>query len=113
MIIPPQHHGKRKSYAKKKRVKSPKNLDKCKELDGDKCRVCGSTNMISAHHIVNKSLGGDDKLSNLITLCFTCHRKVHDGGLDFRDFLITLEEAFPKLEWFRWEESLGELRKRK
>ena len=35
--------------------------------------------MLSAHHIIFRSQDGDDALSNLITLCFNCHRIAHDG----------------------------------
>jgi 5-methylcytosine-specific restriction endonuclease McrA len=33
--------------------------------------------MISAHHRVFRSHGGDDSLENLITLCINCHKAVH------------------------------------
>jgi len=43
--------------------------------DGYKCKVCGSTEHITAHHIVPRILGGPDTLDNLITLCEDCHKK--------------------------------------
>lgn len=50
---------------------------KCKERDGNRCRVCGATstpeNRLNACHIVSKSQGGKDELSNLITKCEKCH----------------------------------------
>lgn len=48
--------------------------------DKGKCRKCGSSKMVSAHHIQFRSDGGDDKSSNLVTLCGGgkgCHDSVH------------------------------------
>ena len=36
---------------------------------------------IDAHHVIWKEHGGKDTISNLITLCKPCHRKVHAGKL--------------------------------
>lgn len=33
------------------------------------------------HHIRNRSLGGDDSVSNCVVLCRECHRLVHDGKI--------------------------------
>lgn len=106
-------HSQRKSFYKKAKIKVPKNLKMCKELDSYKCRVCGSSDNVGAHHIINRSLGGDNALSNLITLCFKCHRQIHDGTRDFRHFLNRLNESHPRPEWFRWGEALEELNRRK
>jgi 5-methylcytosine-specific restriction endonuclease McrA len=32
------------------------------------------------HHIVPRSLGGKDEEDNLVTLCYSHHRKVHNSG---------------------------------
>lgn len=53
----------------------------CLTRDGHKCRVCGSENDLETHHIKPKSKGGTDKLSNLMTLCGSCHEKYHKEGL--------------------------------
>ena len=48
-----------------------------------KCFVCGSTNNLQLHHIIPLSNGGDNRLSNIITLCGQCHGKVHNNkGLE-------------------------------
>ncbi|MBC8229235.1 HNH endonuclease, partial [bacterium] len=50
--------------------------------DGYKCTQCGKKNMrLDAHHIIWKEHGGKDTIQNLITLCKSCHRKVHAGKL--------------------------------
>lgn len=44
--------------------------------DGCRCAECGRTNCkLEVHHIKPKRLGGSNTLSNLITLCETCHQK--------------------------------------
>ncbi len=49
--------------------------------DGHACVNCSCTEDLYVHHIVPKSAGGQDKLSNLCTLCGNCHSKVHDKDL--------------------------------
>ncbi|MEW6102648.1 MAG: HNH endonuclease [bacterium] len=48
---------------------------KCLERDGYKCRICGKTKKLHIHHIMPISYGGIHSLQNLITLCYTCHKK--------------------------------------
>lgn len=52
---------------------------KRREIDGHQCANCGSTEGLQVHHIVPVSNGGTPNISNLRTLCATCHNKVHDG----------------------------------
>lgn len=40
------------------------------------CRVCGSSQDIELHHLVARSLGGDDVADNLVPLCHDCHTAV-------------------------------------
>jgi len=53
------------------------------ERDGE-CLICGKNYNLAPHHIVPR---GNRKcrwkLRNLITLCFWCHRKLHDNH-DFK-----------------------------
>lgn len=53
----------------------------CLARDGYKCRVCISQDKLQVHHIIPRKDGGSDKLSNLMTLCETCHDKHHKEGL--------------------------------
>ena len=48
-----------------------------KRRDGYICGNCGSTTNLHAHHIVPRSKGGTDNLSNLRTLCSNCHKILH------------------------------------
>lgn len=58
---------------------NPQNRKICVELSEDRCQACGSKIGVAAHHIKFKSDRIDDSLWNLISLCFHCHRKAHDG----------------------------------
>ena len=55
--------------------------------DGYHCRFCKTTHNLTPHHIVFRSQGGTDDLSNLLTLCLRCHDAVHAGTL----ILVVLE----------------------
>lgn len=58
--------------------------------DGFKCRHCGFRGNLHAHHIVYRSHQGPNEENNLITLCNSCHRGIHDGKLKL-DILQVLE----------------------
>jgi 5-methylcytosine-specific restriction endonuclease McrA len=48
------------------------------ERDDWKCRRCNGNEGISPHHIFYRSEGGSHHPENLVTLCFDCHRLVHE-----------------------------------
>lgn len=75
-----------KQYPKNKPIRlSPYKLRKLQrevlERDGFTCQICGAFTQAPPHHIVYRSHLGDDTMENLITLCISCHRKVHDGKI--------------------------------
>ena len=47
------------------------------------CRFPGCTHkrFVDAHHIEHWAAGGETKLGNLVQLCRTHHRMVHEGGV--------------------------------
>lgn len=48
------------------------------------CELCGSRGSIHVHHVFARGMGGGGRLDvaiNLISLCWQCHRKVHDGRI--------------------------------
>jgi hypothetical protein len=52
--------------------------------DNHTCQHCkGKTkdSKLEVHHIIFKRNGGSDEQDNLITLCKTCHNKLHDGDI--------------------------------
>ena len=71
---------KKKLYLKRWRSKNAKGKRKGR---GKFCEVCkiDIPQILDIHHIVPRSLGGDDKPSNKITVCANCHRLIHAGLL--------------------------------
>lgn len=52
--------------------------------DGYTCQRCKGKHedsKLEVHHIVFRSNGGSDEQDNLITLCHTCHKALHDGEI--------------------------------
>lgn len=53
--------------------------------DNYTCQCCKGKHKdskLEAHHIVFRRNGGSDDEKNLITLCHTCHKALHDGKLE-------------------------------
>ncbi|MBC8368052.1 HNH endonuclease, partial [bacterium] len=52
------------------------------QRDGHRCQTqgCRSTSFLEVHHLKPRSLGGDNREDNLITLCASCHRHLHERG---------------------------------
>jgi RNA-directed DNA polymerase len=48
------------------------------ERDEGRCRVCGKQGKVEVHHIRPWKPGMPHELSNLVTLCLSCHRQVQD-----------------------------------
>ncbi len=47
------------------------------QRDRWRCQSCGSVEGLEVHHIISRGQLGDDVEDNLITLCWSCHRKTH------------------------------------
>jgi len=55
--------------------------------DNYKCQKCkgkNKDNRLHVHHIIWRSIGGTDGPSNRITLCKTCHDRLHNGEFDIK-----------------------------
>lgn len=53
--------------------------------DNYTCQYCKGKHKdskLEVHHIVFRSQGGSDEQANLITLCHTCHKSLHDGKIN-------------------------------
>lgn len=48
------------------------------------CRGKHKDSRLEVHHIIYRSQGGSDESDNLITLCHTCHKALHDGKINPR-----------------------------
>ena len=53
-----------------------------KDIAGNRCAICGSSEKLEAHHIEPRSLRPDlvNDLNNGLCLCHTCHYWYHDGS---------------------------------
>lgn len=54
------------------------------DRDGHMCRSCNSSEQLSCHHIIPKSVYRNHHPDNLVTLCFYCHTDIHRGLLKVR-----------------------------
>jgi 5-methylcytosine-specific restriction endonuclease McrA len=52
------------------------------ERDRWSCRSCNRDGGIAPHHVTFRSEGGTHHPDNLVTVCFDCHRNIHDGILE-------------------------------
>jgi hypothetical protein len=59
--------------------------------DGSACRWCGSRDRIEVHHVIPWTWGGRDDSWNLVTLCFTCHRREAPFSAKAATYLASIE----------------------
>ena len=48
------------------------------------CWVCGLAPWTELHHILARSHGGDDDITNLAPVCRDCHRRIEERDMDAR-----------------------------
>lgn len=48
------------------------------EMDGYRCSVCKNPNNLQVHHLKYPAILGTESLSDLMTLCQNCHKKIDD-----------------------------------
>lgn len=57
----------------------------CLMRDGYQCQQCHKRHCrLEAHHLVYREYGGKDTLDNVLTLCQSCHHKLHQGKLTLK-----------------------------
>lgn len=72
---------------RRSRYQAPKRLDEnlriaCLMRDNYQCQSCHKKQgRLEAHHLHFRAQGGKDTLSNLLTLCASCHHQLHDGKI--------------------------------
>lgn len=50
------------------------------KLDGFRCQMCGTAKNLNVHHLTYENLGRES-IYDLVTLCESCHKKVHEKDL--------------------------------
>jgi predicted restriction endonuclease len=68
---------------------------RCPPCGGRQAPGCGRTKFIEVHHIRAVGAGGKHDLTNTLTLCSTCHTRVHEGRISVEG------EAPERLRWRR------------
>lgn len=53
-----------------------------KVRDGYRCQICGSSDHIEGHHIIDHQFNGAACVDNIISLCSKHHKDVHSGRID-------------------------------
>ena len=61
-------------------------------MDNYKCSQCGSTSDLQVHHkdCIPRNVSNNHSVSNLITLCRSCHRQLHSKKLERNRYIKTL-----------------------
>lgn len=93
-----------------KRNRGKRYVEETRNAVGDTCANCGSKENIEYHHIVPLFLGGRDVQSNIVPLCYKCHKAAHHGRhlSEYRDPRnkggrkpnVSDEEAFAAFDLF-------------
>ena len=75
---------RRKHYYQKLQHRDKRIIEKIKSIYDGRCQICGwdpvgeyNVEICEAHHIHWLSLGGEDKIENLVLLCPNHHRLIH------------------------------------
>ncbi len=53
-----------------------------RKRDGNTCQICGSSDCVEGHHIIDHQFSGAAQIDNIITLCHKHHNDVHNGMID-------------------------------
>lgn len=64
---------------------------KCLEAKGHECDACGSVENIQVHHIDENRENND--LDNLVPLCASCHKILHNCNLGLEELAETVDPA--------------------
>lgn len=80
-----------------------------REKKCDECRVCRTTERITAHHLIPRSLGGQWTESNIVGLCGSGTTGCHgDVEARHRDALVKLRVSLTDAEYSYVVEKAGE-----
>ena len=75
---------KRVQTAKQKKKLYSESWDdirkQCYRRDGYRCVMCGKKGKLAAHHIVPVRISKNNSLSNLVSVCDKCHKRLEEVG---------------------------------
>ena len=74
-IIPQQYFISKKKYLRSPEYRAKRII--VLKRDNYTCRGCGTTEQLEVHHTTYKRLG-NEKLTDLVTVCRNCHQRIHD-----------------------------------
>jgi len=57
-----------------------------KDRDLHTCQICGDSNKVQGHHIIDVQFNGSANKDNIVSLCDDHHKKVHAGKLSITKF---------------------------
>ena len=82
VVVSEDEDGNPLDIGRKSRV-IPPSMHRALRARDEGCRFPGCTHkhFVDAHHIEHWAKGGETKLTNLVQLCRTHHRMVHEGGV--------------------------------
>ena len=63
----------------KQELTRPSFRERMFSIHGHRCYNCGSDLYVELHHVVPLSLGGTNRDTNIVPLCYECHKKAHGG----------------------------------
>lgn len=89
------HKEARKNYGRRL---SGDLRDRVKTRDAHRCRYCGSDGDLQCHHVMYRSQGGPDRLSNLISLCPEHHALMHTNKKLYQPALLLCLMLFEERE---------------
>lgn len=63
------------------------------------CEWCGRQRPVHIHHVKSKGSGGHDVAANLASLCWECHREVHNANIPRLDLRTMIDERERLRSW--------------
>lgn len=92
LITPSNYHSRKRHFVEsamsRKRenmtpleieARSRRFMKMLKERLGCRCANCGSGDIVEYHHVVPLAFGGTNELTNIVPLCYACHKAAHFG----------------------------------
>ena len=66
------------------------------QMEEDRCRICGTTQLLQTHHMLhgNHMRNLADKYNLTCKLCIYCHNELHDHGIHDRELQQEAQRMF-------------------